>query len=239
MRCVVSLPQLLRPIPQREFAQWEVGVGHAEDAHLMSREGRIESYTFIYVDKEPETTPPLGPAKGRAARPARRPSRGSRGSGDSRGGQHTPPRRQQPRRQCSATDTGEPEPGPTSPKQEGEGEELKPTVPASSPPPEPEPRPQSPPVKTAWKTAAARKLLPLSITMKRLNVEITKCDWTLYREKAPSSPKPKVPEREGKQADPVRHSPRVRLPLARLSRPSLTVSSCFVFTVCRKAWRVI
>ncbi|XP_064163230.1 histone-lysine N-methyltransferase NSD3 isoform X2 [Anguilla rostrata] len=206
--------KLLRPIPQRERAQWEVGVGHAEDAHLMSREGRIESYTFIYVDKE--DAPPSGPSKGRAARPARRawPSRGSRGSRGSQEGEHTAPRRQQPRRQCSTSGGGEQEPGSASPKQEeqeeeeDEGEEQSTSVPASSPTAEPQPRPQSPPIKTAWKTAAARKLLPLSVTMKRLNVEITKCDWTLYREKAPSSPKPKAPEREGRQADQVRHSPR-------------------------------
>ncbi|KAJ8261093.1 hypothetical protein COCON_G00168160 [Conger conger] len=210
----VERQKLLRPIPQRELAQWEVGVGHAEDAHLMSREGRIESYTFIYVD--PGAMLPTGPAKGRAARPARRASRGSRGSGGGKGDQHTPPRRQQPRRQCSTSSAGEQEPGLVSPKREEqeeeqeeqeEQEEHKPSVATSPSPLEPQPRPQSPPVKTAWKTAAARKLLPLSITMKRLNVEITKCDWTLYREKAPEregrhSPKPKAPEREGK------HSPR-------------------------------
>ncbi|KAJ8286320.1 hypothetical protein GJAV_G00037110 [Gymnothorax javanicus] len=194
----VERQKLLRPIPQRERAQWKVGVGHAEDAHRMSREGRIESYTFIYIDKEePGEAPPPGQGcvTERNPRPGRRtcPSRGS-------------PRRQQPKRLCSSSSAMGTSPAPVSPKQaepEEKEEESEASESAPSPPSEPQPRPQSPPIKTAWRTAAARKLLPLSVTMKRLNVEITKCDWTLYREKAvSSSPKHKP------SADPVRHSPR-------------------------------
>uniref|UniRef100_A0A1A8DB63 Wolf-Hirschhorn syndrome candidate 1-like 1 n=1 Tax=Nothobranchius kadleci TaxID=1051664 RepID=A0A1A8DB63_NOTKA len=53
-----------------------------------------------------------------------------------------------------------------------------------------------PPPVRAWKTAAARKLLPVSITMKRLNVEITKCDWPLLQKNAASSPKKNKEEKE-------------------------------------------
>ena len=50
--------QLLKPIPQRERAQWEVGVGHAEDAFVMTKQERIDNYTFIYVDPDPNQPPP-------------------------------------------------------------------------------------------------------------------------------------------------------------------------------------
>uniref|UniRef100_A0A8C1V6P4 Histone-lysine N-methyltransferase NSD3 n=1 Tax=Cyprinus carpio TaxID=7962 RepID=A0A8C1V6P4_CYPCA len=45
--------KLLKPQSQKERAQWEVGVGHAEAALQMTREERNENYTFIYIDKEP------------------------------------------------------------------------------------------------------------------------------------------------------------------------------------------
>ncbi|KAG9330431.1 hypothetical protein JZ751_025345 [Albula glossodonta] len=206
----VERQKLLRPIPQRERAQWEVGVGHAEDAHLMTREGRIESYTFIYVDPEDGASPPRNPSDRKATRPERK-ARRSRGSWSSRGSAETPPRRQQPKRQCSLSGGTGAEQQQASEEEEEEekeeDEEAKPSSPAPlSTDPSPEPRPPSP--KPAWKTAAARKLLPLSITMKRLNVEITKCDWTLYREKAPSEARPRSPEAGSKQAEPSRCSPR-------------------------------
>ncbi|XP_036383499.1 histone-lysine N-methyltransferase NSD3 [Megalops cyprinoides] len=185
--------KLLKPIPQRERAQWEVGVGHAEDAFLMTREERIENYTFIYVDKEPHASP--GRAGAKAERRARR-SRGSSSGRDPASPEaEQPPRRQQPRRQCSATSTEEP-PVPSH-EEAGQSPKAQPQAPG-------EPV-DTPPVKTAWKTAAARKLLPLSITMKKLNVEITKCDWPLTRDKAPS---PRRTEGEAKQSDPASCSPR-------------------------------
>ncbi|KAJ8380024.1 hypothetical protein SKAU_G00008020 [Synaphobranchus kaupii] len=198
--------KLLKPTPQRERAQWEVGVGHAEDAFLMTREERIETYTFIYVDKEAEV-PGATPAPGERV-PAKVERRGARRSRGSVGGRdpappegEQPSRRQQPRRQCSLTGAEEtpdraeppadrsPSPGPQGP----------------GGPSEPPPQQQAPPVKPPWKTAAARKLLPLSITMKKLNVEITKCDWPLPRDKAPS---PRRMEGQAKQADPASYSPR-------------------------------
>uniref|UniRef100_A0A671TMS9 Histone-lysine N-methyltransferase NSD3 n=1 Tax=Sparus aurata TaxID=8175 RepID=A0A671TMS9_SPAAU len=152
----VEKHKLLKPIPQRERSQWEVGVGHAEDAFVMSRQERIDNYTFIYVDPDP-TAPP--PCKKPIARPEKRNRRSSGSVGKKEEGgvkspdREQPPRRQLPRRQCTRT------------------------------------RQDSPPPVRAWKTAAARKLLPLSITMKRLNVEITKCDWPLLQKKAAPSPK--------------------------------------------------
>uniref|UniRef100_A0A669BH06 Histone-lysine N-methyltransferase NSD3 n=1 Tax=Oreochromis niloticus TaxID=8128 RepID=A0A669BH06_ORENI len=153
----VERHKLMKPIPQRERSQWEVGVGHAEDAFLMTRQERIDNYTFIYVDPDPNEAPPSKKPNIRAEKRSRRSS-------------------------SSITQQDSP-----------------------------------PPVKT-WKTAAARKLLPLSITMKRLNVEITKCDWPLIQKKAAPSPKKDKEEekeerveREGRQPDLGYCSPEVGL----------------------------
>ncbi|XP_015195713.2 histone-lysine N-methyltransferase NSD3 isoform X2 [Lepisosteus oculatus] len=196
--------KLLKPIPQRERAQWEVGIGHAEDAFQMTREERIENYTFIYVDKEPETSPP--PAEKPTSKADNRRARRTRSavssprpdpSGEvSSARPGLPPRRQQPRRQCSMTNSEEP-PQPAQPEQD----EQQPRCPVPQNQPSEEPKDQGaqqPPVKTAWKTAAARKLLPLSITMKKLNVEIQKCDWPLPRDRTPS---PQESEGEDKPSD--------------------------------------
>uniref|UniRef100_A0A7N6AWW6 Histone-lysine N-methyltransferase NSD3 n=1 Tax=Anabas testudineus TaxID=64144 RepID=A0A7N6AWW6_ANATE len=175
----VERHKLLKPIPQRERTQWEVGVGHAEDAFLMTRQERIDNYTFIYVDPDPNEAPP---SKKPNIRPEKR-TRRSSGSISKKEDtevkspdREQPPRRQLPRRQCS----------------------------------------DSPPPVRAWKTAAARKLLPLSITMKRLNVEITKCDWPLLQKKTAQSPKKdneeekeERVEREARQPDLGYCSPEV------------------------------
>uniref|UniRef100_A0AAY4AMF2 Histone-lysine N-methyltransferase NSD3 n=1 Tax=Denticeps clupeoides TaxID=299321 RepID=A0AAY4AMF2_9TELE len=166
--------KLLKPQSQRERSQWEVGVGHAESALLMSREERNENYTFIYVDKEPSNGAG-SPGSAKVAKPERKPRRSRSGPGEKEGPGGAPPPRRQPRRQCSMTSLDDQQSPPAS----------------------------TPPVKTAWKTAAARKLLPLSITMKKLNVEIVKCDWQLSKEKLPPPPK------EPKQVDNV-PSPEVR-----------------------------
>uniref|UniRef100_A0A674DEW7 Histone-lysine N-methyltransferase NSD3 n=1 Tax=Salmo trutta TaxID=8032 RepID=A0A674DEW7_SALTR len=137
--------KLMKPFPQRERAQWEVGVGHAEDAFLMTQQERIDNYTFIYVDPDPNAPPPVKKTPTRAA------------------------------------------------------EEVAVTSPDRAEPPSPPAREalskaggtqESPAPVRAWKTAAARKLLPLSITMKKLNVEITKCDqvWPLLQRKALTPP---------------------------------------------------
>ncbi|XP_076875957.1 histone-lysine N-methyltransferase NSD3 isoform X3 [Brachyhypopomus gauderio] len=180
--------KLLKPQSQRERAQWEVGVGHAEAALLMTREERNENYTFIYVDKQPgdDGDPVTSPSRVKKGLRAERRSRRSKSSVGSR--EEPSGRRQQPRRQCSTT-SGEELSSP------GQREEE----PEHSPETEPHPQqPSPPPVRTPWRTAAARKLLPLSITMKKLNVEIIKCDWQLPKEKVEP---PKETEREERGGD--------------------------------------
>uniref|UniRef100_A0A8C7MGJ8 Histone-lysine N-methyltransferase NSD3 n=1 Tax=Oncorhynchus kisutch TaxID=8019 RepID=A0A8C7MGJ8_ONCKI len=66
--------KLMKPFPQRERAQWEVGVGHAEDAFLMTQQERIDNYTFIYVDPDPNAPPPIKKTPTRAAGRTQRPS---------------------------------------------------------------------------------------------------------------------------------------------------------------------
>uniref|UniRef100_A0A6Q2Z9J0 Histone-lysine N-methyltransferase NSD3 n=1 Tax=Esox lucius TaxID=8010 RepID=A0A6Q2Z9J0_ESOLU len=173
--------KLMKPFPQRERAQWEVGVGHAEDAFLMTQQERIDNYTFIYVDPDPNAPPP---SKKTPARAAGRNQRSSSSTNKKDVAVTSPervePARRQPRRQCSV--------------------------------------PNEPPAPVrAWKTAAARKLLPLSITMKKLNVEITKCDqmWPLLQRKVLPSPQRERNEGEGRQADLGYCSPEVGLSLFR------------------------
>ncbi|XP_047447192.1 histone-lysine N-methyltransferase NSD3 isoform X3 [Mugil cephalus] len=210
----VEKSKLLKPIPQRERTQWEVGVGHAEDAFVMTRQERIDNYTFIYVDPDP-TEPP--PNKKPALRVEKR-SRRSSGSISKREDgavkspeREQPPRRQLPRRQCSVSNADDAANSQASGEEKGQrGEQRKSSSgsPKHNPGCEARTRQDSPPPVRAWKTAAARKLLPLSITMKRLNVEITKCDWPLLQKKAPASPKKDKEEekeerveREGRQPD--------------------------------------
>uniref|UniRef100_A0A8B9L4P4 Histone-lysine N-methyltransferase NSD3 n=1 Tax=Astyanax mexicanus TaxID=7994 RepID=A0A8B9L4P4_ASTMX len=153
--------KLLKPQSQRERAQWEVGVGHAESALLMSREERNENYTFIYIDKQPGDEPEPVSSPTTKTKKLARPERRARRS-------RSPP---------------SPEESPPSPRE-----------------------PSPPPVRTPWKTAAARKLLPLSITMKKLNVEIIKCDWQLPKVKV--EPLPKQVEEEERT---MVQSPEVRV----------------------------
>ncbi|XP_056103865.1 histone-lysine N-methyltransferase NSD3 isoform X2 [Rhinichthys klamathensis goyatoka] len=202
--------KLLKPQSQKERAQWQVGVGHAEAALQMTREERNETYTFIYIDKEPGAAG-AGAATAAAAAAAEtetetvtspratgknRPERKQRRSKGSAGSKEEPvPRRQQPRRQCSINSSGE----PSSPNQ-GE-DDMDQEQPRSPPKPDPHPQePTPPPVRTPWRTAAARKLLPLSITMKKLNVEIIKCDWQLPKQKVDL---PKTTESEERPSDQV------------------------------------
>uniref|UniRef100_A0A8C7H509 Histone-lysine N-methyltransferase NSD3 n=1 Tax=Oncorhynchus kisutch TaxID=8019 RepID=A0A8C7H509_ONCKI len=172
--------KLMKPFPQRERAQWEVGVGHAEDAFLMTQQERIDNYTFIYVDPDPN------------------------------------PSRRQPRRQCSVPNADDPADPQTSEKDQSR-DPGQPSPPAREALSKAGGTQESPAPVRAWKTAAARKLLPLSITMKKLNVEITKCDqvWPLLQRKALPSPRrerereAEREEGEGRQADLGYCSPEV------------------------------
>uniref|UniRef100_A0A3Q1BDG0 Histone-lysine N-methyltransferase NSD3 n=1 Tax=Amphiprion ocellaris TaxID=80972 RepID=A0A3Q1BDG0_AMPOC len=195
----VERSKLLKPIPQRERTQWEVGVGHAEDAFVMTRQERIDNYTFIYVDPDPTEAPPSKKPNIRAEKRSRR-SSGSISSISSVGkkddgrvkspDREQPPRRQLPRRQCSVSNTDDNANSQASSEEKNQrGDQRKSGSPKQNAGCDARTRQDSPPPVRAWKTAAARKLLPLSITMKRLNVEITKCDWPLLQKKAAPSPK--------------------------------------------------
>lgn len=188
----------MKPIPQRERSQWEVGVGHAEDAFVMTRQERIDNYTFIYVDPDPNETPPSKKPNIRAEKQNRRSSGSMRKKED--GCVKSPdreqqPRRQLPRRQCSVSNTDDSTNSQASNDDHRE-EQHSGTSPKQSTGCDVRDQQDSPPPVRAWKTAAARKLLPLSITMKRLNVEITKCDWPLLQKKAALSPKNDTDEKE-------------------------------------------
>uniref|UniRef100_A0A8D3DBR1 Histone-lysine N-methyltransferase NSD3 n=1 Tax=Scophthalmus maximus TaxID=52904 RepID=A0A8D3DBR1_SCOMX len=189
----VEKHKLLKPIPQRERSQWEVGVGHAEDAFVMTKQERIDNYTFIYVDPDPNEATASKKLSVRAEKRNRRSSGSIDDNTNSQASNEEKIQRGDQRK------TG-------SPKQNAGCDEL----------------PDSPPPVRAWKTAAARKLLPLSITMKRLNVEITKCDWPLLQKKAVPSPKQdqeeekeeETVEREARQPDLGYCSPEVSVTMA-------------------------
>uniref|UniRef100_A0A8C1ZB63 Histone-lysine N-methyltransferase NSD3 n=1 Tax=Cyprinus carpio TaxID=7962 RepID=A0A8C1ZB63_CYPCA len=182
--------KLLKPQSQKERAQWEVGVGHAEAALQMTREERNENYTFIYIDKEPSSaapaavavSPPRVTSKNRPERKQRR-SKGTSGMKE---------------------DPAIPDPHPNEPS--------------------------PPPVRTPWKTAAARKLLPLSITMKKLNVEIIKCDWQLPMQKLDLPKKTESEERPSEQVQ----SPEVKRKQQRRSVRSRSESEKTVEPVPKK-----
>ncbi|XP_054895336.1 histone-lysine N-methyltransferase NSD3 isoform X4 [Poeciliopsis prolifica] len=207
----VERQKLLKPIPQRERTQWEVGVGHAEDAFLMTRQERIDNYTFIYVDPDPEEAPPTKKPSIRAEKRSRR-SSGSVGKKEDVGvkspDREQLPRRQLPRRQCSISNTEDSlNSQPAGEEKNQRGEQQKKSSPLQNAGSDAK-QDSPPPVVRPWKTAAARKLLPLSITMKRLNVEITKCDWPLLQKNITPSPKKdreeekkERVEREGRQPD--------------------------------------
>uniref|UniRef100_A0A3Q1JFQ7 Histone-lysine N-methyltransferase NSD3 n=1 Tax=Anabas testudineus TaxID=64144 RepID=A0A3Q1JFQ7_ANATE len=235
----VERHKLLKPIPQRERTQWEVGVGHAEDAFLMTRQERIDNYTFIYVDPDPNEAPP---SKKPNIRPEKR-TRRSSGSISKKEDtevkspdREQPPRRQLPRRQCSVSNTDDKMNSQASNEEKNQrGDQHKTSSPNINT--GCDARQDSPPPVRAWKTAAARKLLPLSITMKRLNVEITKCDWPLLQKKTAQSPKKdneeekeERVEREARQPDLGYCSPEVGATWANICVGE--TQTCRVFFVC-------
>ena len=195
-------------------------MGHAEDAFVMTRQERIDNYTFIYVDPDPSDAPPSKKPNIKMEKRNRR-SSGSVSKKEDGGvkspDRELPPRRQLPRRQCSVSNTEDNTSSQASNEEKNQrGEQRKITSPKQNAGCEVRARQDSPPPVRAWKTAAARKLLPLSITMKRLNVEITKCDWPLLQKKAAPSPKKdkeeekeERKEREARQPDLGYCSPEV------------------------------
>lgn len=115
----------------------------------MTREERIEQYTFIYVDQEPEEA--LAKAKKTAASKAEA----------------------KKNRRPKAAPSSQPEHGSTAAPGSSpcHGERRQGQRRHSSPEEE-----EAPPVKIAWKTAAARKSLPASITMH--NLDLQKCNMS-------------------------------------------------------------
>lgn len=228
----------MKPIPQRERSQWEVGVGHAEDAFIMTRQERIDNYTFIYVDPDPNEAPPRKKPNIRAEKRSRR-SSGSFCRKEDRGvkspdreqqqqppPQPPPPRRLLPRRRCSVSNTDDNTVSqPSSEEKSQKGDQCKTSAPKQNAGCDAGVQQDSPPPVRAWKTAAARKLLPLSITMKRLNVEITKCDWPLLQKKAALSPK-KDKEEEEEEEKEERVEREARQPDLGYCSPEVGVSQC-------------
>uniref|UniRef100_A0A673TD10 Histone-lysine N-methyltransferase NSD3 n=1 Tax=Suricata suricatta TaxID=37032 RepID=A0A673TD10_SURSU len=144
--------KIRKPRPQRERAQWDIGIAHAEKALKMTREERIEQYTFIYIDKQPEEA--LSQAKKNVASKAevkktRRP----------RSVLNTQPEQ---------TNAGEVASSPSSTEIRRQSQRRHTSVEEEEPPP----------VKIAWKTAAARKSLPASITMHKGSLDLQKCNMS-------------------------------------------------------------
>ncbi|XP_068130719.1 histone-lysine N-methyltransferase NSD3 isoform X4 [Hyperolius riggenbachi] len=165
--------KMRKPRPQKERIQWDIGIAHAEKALRMTREERIEQYTFIYID--PETSPePKKPApsikkcrrstssseteSARSSDVTKSPSAPLSASSSSRDSRDSVPetRRQSQRKQVQ--------------------EETPPAQPA--PPAEPAPPAQPPPAKIPWKTAAARKSLPASILLHKGTIDLQKCNMS-------------------------------------------------------------
>uniref|UniRef100_A0A3P8VN47 Histone-lysine N-methyltransferase NSD3 n=1 Tax=Cynoglossus semilaevis TaxID=244447 RepID=A0A3P8VN47_CYNSE len=207
----VEKHKLLKPIPQRERTQWEVGVGHAEDAFVMTRQERIDNYTFIYVDPDPTDALPNKNPNMRAEKRSRRSSGSISRKEDAAlkwPDRELPPRRQLPHRQCSITNADN-----NTDTQSSNEERSQKVDRCTTGSPRHNAQQDSPPPVRAWKTAAARKLLPLSITMKRLNVEITKCDWPLLQKKeAPSPKKDKDEDEEEEEEEEEREEGEARQP---------------------------
>lgn len=146
--CLSLFLKIRKPRPQRERAQWDIGIAHAEKALKMTREERIEQYTFIYIDKEPEEV--LSKAKKTAASKA-----------ETKKSRRAKPALSAPPEHGSAAAAS-----PSSAEARRQSQRRQSSVEEEEPPP----------VKIAWKTAAARKSLPASITMH--NLDLQKCNMS-------------------------------------------------------------
>ncbi|XP_069801195.1 histone-lysine N-methyltransferase NSD3 isoform X2 [Dendropsophus ebraccatus] len=159
--------KMRKPRPQKERIQWDIGIAHAEKALRMTREERIEQYTFIYVD--PETSPE--PKKAAAAASNKR-SRRSTSSSEaeparpkevsSPPSKHSAPVQSPP----SKTDNKDSVPETRRQSQRKQVQEEEPTP------------PQPPPAKIPWKTAAARKSLPASVLLHKGTIDLQKCNMS-------------------------------------------------------------
>ncbi|XP_075063137.1 histone-lysine N-methyltransferase NSD3 isoform X5 [Mixophyes fleayi] len=157
--------KMRKPRPQKERIQWEIGVAHAEKALSMTREERIEQYTFIYVDPEssPEHKKTVTISK-----------RSRRSTSSSEAEPARPP---------------EIAPSPivpqATPPQPSPSKDIKDSVPETrrqsqrkQVQEEEQPSPQPPPAKIPWKTAAARKSLPASVLLHKGTIDLQKCNMS-------------------------------------------------------------
>ncbi|XP_052018723.1 histone-lysine N-methyltransferase NSD3 isoform X3 [Apodemus sylvaticus] len=144
--------KIRKPRPQRERAQWDIGIAHAEKALKMTREERVEQYTFIYIDKQPEeassqakktVTSKTEVKKPRRPRSVLNSQPEQTNAGEVASSQSSTDLRRQSQRRQTSLEEDEP-----------------------------------PPVKIAWKTAAARKSLPASITMHKGSLDLQKCNMS-------------------------------------------------------------
>lgn len=117
----------------------------------MTREERVEQYTFIYIDKQPEEASSQAKknvtSKTEVKKPRRPRSVNSQteqtSAGEVASSQPSTDLRRQSQRRHTSLEEEEP-----------------------------------PPVKTAWKTAAARKSLPASITVHKGSLDLQKCNMS-------------------------------------------------------------
>ncbi|XP_040826241.1 histone-lysine N-methyltransferase NSD3 isoform X2 [Ochotona curzoniae] len=141
--------KIRKPRPQRERAQWDIGIAHAEKALKMTREERIEQYTFIYIDKQPEDQSKKNAASKAEVKKPRKP-------------------RSVPNTQPEQPSAGEVASSHSSTENRRQSQRRHASVEEEEPPP----------VKIAWKTAAARKSLPASITMHKGSLDLQKCNMS-------------------------------------------------------------
>lgn len=144
--------KIRKPRPQRERAQWDIGIAHAEKALQMTREERVEQYTFIYIDKQPEESPSQAKKNVTSKTEVKKPRRP----------------RSVPNSQPEQTSAGEVTSSPSSTDARRQSQRRHPSAEEEEPPP----------VRIAWRTAAARKSLPASITMHKGSLDLHKCNMS-------------------------------------------------------------
>ncbi|XP_063787606.1 histone-lysine N-methyltransferase NSD3 isoform X2 [Pseudophryne corroboree] len=156
--------KMRKPRPQKERIQWEIGIAHAEKALCMTREERIDQYTFIYVDPE------SSPENKKTVQSTKR-SRRSTSSSEA-----------EPARPPEVTHS--PIVRQATPPQPLISKDIKDSVPETrrqsqrKQVQEEEPPPQPPPAKIPWKTAAARKSLPASLLLHKGTIDLQKCNMS-------------------------------------------------------------
>lgn len=156
-----------KPRPQKERIQWDIGIAHAEKALRMTREERIEQYTFIYID--PENAPE--PKKSVPSKKCRRSTSSSEAESVRSSDITRSP--SAPQSTFSLRDSRD-----SVPETRRQSQRKQPPPP---PPPEeeeaPPPTPPAPP-KIPWKTAAARKSLPASVLLHKGTIDLQKCNMS-------------------------------------------------------------